>query len=409
MLSFWEYKSMKMAIIGSGPLAILTASHFDQMGADVTLFQRSPLGGNLRFLLDHFPDFKINYKKSILTISEFFENEIVPAVTELEKYGLTKSGDVQRVHKRFLHPDESVTGRSRLHDLFRVVYSMNPKETILKQLEENPELFKQLGEEVVNSLHKPVESFLDFDLVVEATGLGKMPAPMGAGKSLALNENNLRESSLLFYQKDIFTKLDLKDKKSIVIAGSGVSLKLSLLKLKEWLLSHPAHELHWVTHQKAESICGIHWLDEEVSAFQKEINDRFEKNKEHFETKLREWRDLEDYVKVKVPKPVEPVPQLMVYEGYDVTSVDRLLDRAGVFATIESPDFRNFAKISGDMQTLSADAICIANGVMDDTLGGTSLIEEEPGYYVMRSTDINSALSEIKLIEESILNYFKKA
>lgn len=400
---------MKMAIIGSGPLAILTASHFDQMGADVTLFQRSPLGGNLRFLLDHFPDFKINYRKSITTISEFFENEIVPAVTELEKYGLTKSGDVQRVHKRFLHPDESVEGRTRMHDLFRVVYSMNPKETILKQLEENPELFKQLGEEVVNSLHKPVESFLDFDLVIEATGLGKTPAPMGAGKSLALNENNLRESSLLFYEKDIFSKLSLEGKKSIVIAGTGVSLKLSLLKLKDWLLGNPAHELHWVTYQKADTSCGIAWLDEEVENFQKEITARFEKNKDVFEVKLREWRDLEDYVKVKIPKPIEPVPQLVIHEGYDVTSVDRLLDRAGVFATIESPEFRSFSRNPGDMQTLSADAICIANGVMEESLGGASLIESEPGYYVMRSSDINEAIDEIKSIEESILNYFKKA
>ncbi len=400
---------MKMAVIGSGPLAILTASHFDQMGAEVTLFQRSPLGGNLRFLLDYFPDFQINYKKSITTISEFFESEIVPAVNELEKYGLTKSGDVQRVHKRFLHPDESIEGRTRMHDLFRVVYSMNPKETILKQLEENPELFQQLGEEVINSLHKPVESFLDFDIVIEATGLGKTAAPMGAGKSLALNENNLRESSLLYYGKDIFSRLTLEDKKVIVIAGSGVPLKLSLLKLKDWLLKNPSHELHWVTHQKAETSCGIAWLDGAVDEFQKEITNRFEKSKEVFETKVREWRDLEDYIKVKIPKPVEPVPQLVVHEGYDVTSVDRLLDRAGVFATIESPGFRSFVRTAGDMQTLSADAICIANGVMDETLGGASLNEDEPGYYVMQSTDINTAMEEIKSIEERILNYFKKA
>lgn len=400
---------MKMAVIGSGPIAILTASHFDQMGADVTLFQRSPLGGNLRFLLDHFPDFKINYKKSITTIKEFFENEIVPAVTELEKYGLTKSGDVLRVHKRFLHPEESVEGRTRMHDLFRVVYSMNPKETILKQLEENPELFEQLGAEVVNSLHKPVESFLDFDLVIEATGRGRTPAPMGAGRSLALNENNLRESSLLFYERDIFTKLSLEDKKSIVLVGSGVSLKLSLLKLKDWLLENPARELHWVTHQKAETSCGIGWLDQEVESFYQEVTRRFEESKAVFETKLREWRDLEDYVKVKIPKPQEPTSQLVIHEGYDVTSVDRLLDRAGVFATIESPDFRHFSKAQGDMMTLSADAICIANGVVEETLGGAALNEGEPGYYVMRSSDLNEAMGEIQSIEESILNYFKKA
>lgn len=400
---------MKMAIVGSGPLAILTAQYFDQMGASVTLFQRSPLGGNLRFLMDHYPDFKINYQKSIVTVSEFFESEIVPAVLELEKYNLTKQGDVLRVHKRFLHPDEEVPGRTRMHDLFRVVYSLNPQETILKQLEENPELFKQLGDDVINSLHKPVESFLDFDIVIEAQGLGKAPAPMGAGRSLALNENNLKESSLLFYEKDIFTKLTLEDKKSIVIVGEGVSLKLALLKLKDWLLASPDRELHWVTNQTAYTSCGVGWLDQEVESFLQEIKTRFEARKEEFETKLREWRDLEDYVKVKVAKPVEPTPPLIVHSGYDVTSVDRLLDRKGVFATIESPDFRDHSRVPSDMMTLAADVICVARGVEDERLAKNTLLVNEPGYYVMDAKDLNEGLLMIKEIEADILKFFKKA
>ncbi|MBY0414840.1 MAG: hypothetical protein K2Q18_11770, partial [Bdellovibrionales bacterium] len=179
---------MKMAIVGSGPIAILTAQHFDKLGAEVTLFQRSPLGGNLRFLMESFPEFKITYQKNEMKLSEFFANFMVPAVTELEEFNLTKQGDVLRIHKRFLHPNESVPNKTRMHDLFRVVYSLNPQESILKQLEENPDFFSKLGEDVINSLHRPVESFADFDLVIEAVGLGSEPAPMGAGKSFALNE-----------------------------------------------------------------------------------------------------------------------------------------------------------------------------------------------------------------------------
>lgn len=402
---------MKMAIVGSGPLAILTAHYFDQMGAAVTLFQRTPLGGNIRFLLEHFPEFKINYQKSIVTAREFFESEIVPAVTELEKYNLTKRGDVLRVHKRFLHPDETVLGRTRMYDLFRVIYTLNPKETILKQLDENPEFFKQLGEEVINSLHRPVESFEDFDIVIEAQGLGKKPVPMGAGRSLALNEYNLQESSLLYYEKEIFTKLDLSTKKTIVLVGEGVSLKLALLKMKEWLLETDKgqRELHWVTYQTAYASCGLEWLDNEVEAFLDDIKERFDKAKMEFEEKLRQWRDLEDYVKVKVPKPIEPKPPLIVHSGYDVTSVDRLLDREGVFATIESPDFRDHSQMPSHMMTLAADAICIARGVEAERLGGSSLLEKEPGYYVMDAEDLNEGLLMIREIEADILNYFKKA
>ncbi len=400
---------MKMAIIGSGPLAILTATHFDQMGAEVVLFQRSPLGGNLRFVMDAFPELKIQVKDESLNVSDFFVQDIVPAVLELEKYGLTKQGDVLRVHKRFVHQDETIPNRSRLLDLFRVIYSQNPQDAILKQLDENPEFFKQLGDDVINSLHKPVESFEDFDIVIEARGLGKTPMPIGAGGAMALNENNLKESSLLYYEKDIFTKLDLSNKKTIVLAGEGASLKLALLKFKEWLFQAPGRELHWVTYKKVDESCGNAWLDNEVANLLSEVESKFDKAKLEFETKMREWRDLEDYVKVKVPKPIEPTPLLVIHQGYDVTSVDRLLDREGVFATIEAPDFREHKKSGEEMMTLAADALCIARGVRNNTLGDDSLLKSEPGFYAIKSTNINSWLTEVKQIEEDILKFFKKA
>ena len=399
---------MKMAIIGSGPLAILAASHFDQMGAEVVLFQRSPLGGNLRFLMDHFPEFKIEFQREEILVSDFFIKEIVPAVLELEKYGLTKQGDVLRVHKRFLHTNEKIEGKSRLYDLFRVIYSLNPKDTILKQLEENPELFKELGADVINSLHRPVESFADFDIVIEAAGFGKEAAPAGAGHSYALNEFNLKDSSNIFYQQDIFTKLDLTDKKSIILVGEGPTAKLALLKMRHWLLSNPGKEIHWVTYDKASTKCGVKWLDNEVEDFLNVVESRYEKSKIEFEKKIHEWRDLEDYIKVKVPKPIEPTPLLVIHEGFDVTSVDRLLDREGVFATIESPDFRAYANKSQEMMTLAGDALCIARGVSSQNLSqGMNVVE--PGYYVLNALDFDSALEDIQKIEKDILNYFKKA
>lgn len=399
---------MKMAIIGSGPLAILSASHFDQLGAEVVLFQRTPLGGNLRFLMEHFPEFKIDFNNSQMSVNDFFIEHIVPAVIELEKYELTKQGDVLRVHKRFLHTEESIEGKSRLYDLFRVIYSLNPKDTILKQMEETPDLFKDLGADVINSLHKPVESFADFDIVIEATGFGKEVMPSGAGNSFALNEFNLQDSSVLFYQNDIFTKLDLAGKKSIILVGEGAPLKLALLKFKQWLLEAPGRELHWVTYDKSDKSCGISWLDQTTSEFLQEIEVRYEKSKVEFEKKIHEWRDLEDYVKVKVPKPIEPTPLLIQHIGFDVTSVDRLLDRDGVFATIESPDFRPHSNKLQEMMTLAADALCIARGVKDVSLG-QGFHKVEPGYYILNSKNLDEAVLDIKKIEENVLNYFKKA
>jgi hypothetical protein len=398
---------MKLAIIGSGPLAIFCAQHFDQIGAEVVLFQRSPLGGNLRFLLEHFPQMKIDVESRSRELNGVWEESLIPAIKLLEQKGLTKAGEVLRVHKRFLHKNEVIHDKSRLHDLFRVIFSVNPKEAILRQLEENPEMFKQLGEQVINSLHMPVESFEDFDIVIEARGFGKFPLPMGASESLALNENNLSGHSSLVYEKDIFTKLDLSGKTHIVLVGSSETAILALLKLKEWLYSNPQHSLSWVTSERAEKHYSNEWLSNELKAFLELSNTQFEKDKKIFETKIREWRDLEDYVKAKIPKPLEAEAKIKIFQGYDVTSVDRLLDREGLFATIESPDFREHAPIN-DLKTLAADAILVGCGVSDNVDFARGLAVNEPGYFKLEAANFKDGWAQIKEIETQIMSFFTR-
>jgi hypothetical protein len=398
---------MKLAIIGSGPLAILCAQYFDQIGAEVTLFQKNALGGNLRFMLDHFPQMQVTAEGSSKTIAQIWEEGLVPAIKALEEKRLTKAGEVLRIHKRFLHREEKIEGRTRLHDLFRVIFSVNPREAILKQVEENPEMFKQLGEQVVNSLHMPVESFEDFDIVIEATGRGTTPQAMGASNTLALNELNIRESAALFYERDMFTKFDLQGKSQLVLVGNDESAALMLLKCRDWLFSDPKHTLAWVTSTPAQKPFKSEWLNHEIKSLLKFSNEHFEAEKAVFETKIREWRDLEDYVKVKIPKPIEPEAKLKIYEGYDVTSVDRLLDRTGVFATIESPDFRKYAP-ENDLKTLPAEAILVGAGVENYSLG-KGLVEDEPGYYRLKADNLDEGFAMIKTIEEKILAFFSRA
>lgn len=400
---------MKMAIIGSGPVGILTAHHFDQLGADVVLFQRRPLGGNLLKVLDYKPNFELTYKNSTISASDFFKEVIVPAGTSLEEFKLTKSGDVLRVHKRFVHPHEEIKGHTRMFDLFRVIFATNPKENILKQLAENPEMFEKLGPEVIESLHKPVESFADFDIVISATGLGRKANYMGASLAPALNELNLEDCGLIHYEADIFSNLKIEKQKSITIVGEGVTAKLAILKLKDWLLADTTRELHWVTYKSKDDVVTYPWLDKEFEDFFKIIKADFDKNKDLFATKLHSWRDLEDYEKVKIPKPVEPKAQILVYEGYDVTSVDRLLDRDGLYITIESPNFRAHSLKINDIITLSSECVLVARGVNQDSGHNTHFEANEPGYYAMNVTNLNDLDAHIKVIEEDILKFFSKA
>jgi hypothetical protein len=400
---------MKLAIIGSGPQAIFCAQYFNQMGAEVVLFQKNALGGNVRFLLDHFPEMEVTVDQQRKSIKEFWENDLVKAIISLEENHLTRAGEVLRVHKRFLHPTESISDRSRLHDLFRVIYSVNPKDAILRQLEENPEMFKQLGEQVIHSLHAPVESFEDFDIVIEARGLGGEATPMGASKTWALNEKNLKDVAPLLYEKQIFTNLNFEGKKELVLVGDSDSSILALLKCRDWLFSNAQHTLSWVTPTLARNIRKNSWLNSKLHQLLNETDAQFENEKIIFEKKMHEWRDLEDYVKVKIPKPIEPRPKIIVFQGYNVTSVDRLLDREGVFATIESPDFRIHACVLNDLKTIPSETIMVACGVENDEEFRKGLNIDEPGYYRLNADNIDESKLMIKQIEQKILSFFSRA
>lgn len=399
---------MKLAIIGSGPLAIFCANHFDQLGAEVTLFQKNALGGNVRFLLKDFPQLEVNYKSQKKSLDFFWKDDLSPVIHYLEENQLTQRGEVLRVHKRFLHPDETIAHKSRLHDLFRVIYSVNPKEAILEQIKENPDMFQKLGEQVMSSLHLPVESFEDFDIVIEARGLGREARAMGPSNAMALNENNIKKTSAIFYEKEIFREFTLEGKKHLILVGHNETTILALLKCKAWLFSNPEHSLSWVTSTPVSKKLPNDWLNLELENFIHSSQALFDVEKIEFEKKMHEWRDLEDYVKVKIPKPIEPIPKLKVFEGYDVTSVDRLLDREGLFATIESPDFREYVKYPNDLKTLPADALLITCGVDTEESLARGLLIDEPGFYQLQATDINDGLAQIEFIEEKIMSYFSR-
>ncbi|MFA6238345.1 MAG: hypothetical protein WC635_13510 [Bacteriovorax sp.] len=400
---------MKLAIIGSGPLAIFCARHFDQLGAEVVLFQKNALGGNVRFLLDHFPEMEVSFENKMKNLKEFWEADLVPAIKFIEEKNIGKAGEVLRVHKRFLHPAEAIAGKSRLHDLFRVVFSVNPREAILKQLEENPEMFKQLGEQVVKSLHQPVESFEDFDIVIEARGYGRPARAMGPSNALALNENNIRNMAPLYYEKNIFSQFKFEGKNNLLVVGDTDSTLLALLKCKEWLFSRPNRTLSWITSAPAFKSRKHVWLNEQFNKLLDISQTQFDSDKIVFEQKMYEWRDLEDHIKAKIPKPLEPVAKISVYQGYDVTAVDRLLDRDGVYATIETPDFREFSPVPNDLKTLPADAILIACGVEENMEFSRGIKADEPGYYILESAELDNGINIIKNIEQKILSYFSRA
>ena len=187
---------MKVAVLGGGVLAMEMARALNELEAAVTLFSDSD---------------------------------------ELKALVPVKEAKVLRVSKRFLGPTDSLEKRSRLADLFRVTYQVDPKKLIESQKEDNPELYKQFDEKMLQSLGKELESFEDFDLVVDASE-NKIPLMLGPGGSPALNELSLKDEGPLFYGEDCFDFLkESPSKSNLVLNGEGDDMARALLSLKEWI------------------------------------------------------------------------------------------------------------------------------------------------------------------------------
>jgi len=446
---------MKVAILGSGPLSIEMALYLHQLGAQVKLFSRERLGGAVRKMSSILPELSMEhpYKditteaartqikfdldlEKVPTVSEYWNEYLSKLIDHSVLPSLAQRGDVLRVHKRFLNTEEDVEGRSRLADLFRVVWKFDPGSMLQSSMQENPELFNKLGETVVASLEKGYEKFEDFDLVIDGRGVLSNPLPMGPSQTEALNEIQLRETGDLHYGFHSLENADqiLEKSKSLCIVGSGVTAALWLLKASEWI-KNPEHNISLVTtegviFQGMFTNSSHRDLSHKFNQFLEEQMLDFEKACEVYEKEIREWRDLDSHIKAKTPKSQEPIPRFDVYNGCNVSAVDRLLDREGLFVTCETIDFRGERR-QIELKTLGCDSIIVCTGYgVDQSLmkglrtdfshhGKSSNCDSgthpEAGFYTLGAMktndryDLKDGIAQLPQIEKNILSFFSRS
>ncbi|MBP9674521.1 MAG: hypothetical protein KBD63_05445 [Bacteriovoracaceae bacterium] len=298
-----------------------------------------------------------------------------PAGLALEKAILDVGGHAQifenvlRVHKRFLAADELIENHSRFFDLFRVVYEVTPN------IEEHPEFWEKVGPEILDSLKGKMESYRDFDIVVDAREV--KPLGMGAGGVLAVGERALQNvKGLLYYH------LDLAQVKKLMIVGS-LSEKFYQTVL-DWWKSSSEHLLFWVGKN----------LNPELSQLSKQ---EWDEEKEIFEKKLHDWRDLEDYEQAKIVRPQEPQIRYTFLQDYTVTTVDALMDQTGIFVTVERPPWKG-----EDLKTLQVDQVAVFNGQQKQNPVSMNLESNELGFFEILPED----LKQVSVIMNEILKFF---
>lgn len=426
---------MKLAILGSSPIALEAALRFHEHEAAVTWFDSGscffeglftsasldPLSLTSETGLRILKRLEKNYDPKSFSFEEWRTHYFEPLRNMLASTQAVKSHRPVSVTKRFLAPEEQGE-KSRFSDLFRIIYTVDPKAFIESQKETDPEMYKKLSEEHVGSLKSSIEMFEDFDLVIdlregfESTSLS--PTGRALGEKRANPEKVISGIATLSEAQNWVKD---ESKREVALIGSDALAAEVLIKFKDWL-SDPRNRMFLITTEeepfskflKSANPDSKNILEKVLS----EVEERLQKDFDNFHEKLREWQELDDFVKVKKPRPAEPIPQLNFFSGHNLTAIDELIDKNRLFVTLEKPEFRNGKKHPEnnlvDLKTLGVDGILgtlnlrapeIKIGLAQDEVGYFEWIGKLPS----EKNFWESALDKLKEIEDAIFNLFSPA
>lgn len=425
---------MKLAILGSSPLALEAAVRFHLHGASLTWFNFDEVEYEAHFQnvinshayttdagFELLQTAGLKYAAPANFDYKFWKDHyFMPLVGLIQNEHRVRPHEVVSVTKRFLAPAEQIEGKTRFLDLFRVIFQVNPQEFIKEQEANNPETFERLSKELVDSLQTNLEMYEDFDLVIDLRKSVDAGSVSITGR--ALGEGRVSQDQLK-YGLDALTLAteiahDAQDRRELAMIGSGNLAAEILTTLGDWLKDQ---------RSRIFIVSGEAWpfqkfMEEGEAASVKKLKDLFEHMENEFQVdvtdfhnKLREWQELDDFVQAKKPRPAEPIPRLVFFSGHNATAVDQLIDKRRLFLTLEKPDFREGLRQPEnnplELKTIGADRIFVANNLQKPKIE-IILAPKEVGFYEATPAFPNEKdswskdLEKFKGIEHEIFKLF---
>ncbi len=428
---------MKLAILGSSPIALEAALRFHLHGASLTWFNFAEFEYEESFqnnLLEntYVSETGLNFLKEMGKVyapsnphnfSAWKEHYLKPLVEFLSNEQKVRPHQVVSISKRYLAPNETPQNRTRFLDLFRVLFQVNPQEFIKEQELTNPEAFERLSQELIDSLQTNLEMYEDFDLVLDLRRSTQVPSLSVTGRALGESRVSKEQLKYGFDALALAQQIqnDAQDMRELALVGSEPLAAQIILTLGEWLKDQRSRlfivsEEAWPFQKflecgEADSVTRLNKIFDFMNAeFQEDVNE--------FHRKLREWQDLDDFVQAKIQKPVEPIPRLVFFSGHNATAVDQLIDKRRLFLTLEKPDFREGLRQPEnnplELKTIGADRILVANKMMKPKMD-VHLGINEVGFFEcdLNLPNISGAwdqdLERLKGIEYEIFKLFSPA
>jgi len=423
---------MKIAILGSTPIALETALRFHLHGAALTWYEDAENFFNFTSQglnpdayisdvgLGVLKELNLSYEASEFSWANWKSHYAKPLTDYLKAYQEVKSDEVVSITKRFLAPGEVITGRSRFLDLFRLIYKVNPKDFIEEQRESNPETYERMTEEMLKSLANTIEMFQDYDLILDMRSDLFKASASASGRALGESRASDKVSyglEALEFSKTLRPGPDFRE---IGLVGSDSLSAEILLSMEDWIREKHSR-LFIVTTEEEPFNNFLAVADSKTRSkleklFQ-DIDHEFELEVDSFTKKLREWQELDDFVQVKIPRPAEPIPRLNYFSGHNVSAIDELIDRKRMFMTLEKPEFRDGKKHPEnnhlDLKTIGVDHILV--GHTKKNLEVLTLDHNEAGFFALIPTRPNveggwsKDLAQLEGIEDEIFKLFSPA
>ena len=241
---------MKLAILGSSPIALEAALRFHLHGASLTWFNFDEVEYETYFpkylpANSYVTEAGLNYLKEIgkaylpteFNFSEWKQNYFLPLSDFIKNEQKVTPHDVVSITKRFLGPSEILNNKSRFLDLFRVIFQVNPQEFIKQQKDSNPETYERLSKELVDSLQMNLEMYEDFDLVLDLRRSTHARSVSVTGRALGESRVSAGQMKYGFEALSLAKEINQnpQDMRELVLVGSEPLAAEIVVTLSEWL------------------------------------------------------------------------------------------------------------------------------------------------------------------------------
>jgi hypothetical protein len=308
---------------------------------------------------------------------------------------------IQWIQKKSLSL-EDLSSHERMKDEFRIVYEYLPEADLA--LSEN-------NQEMIESLRKPLDFYVDVDGVVILTDENLIPCFSHPSGAPAMGEIKISKSEQLHYELPA-EKIILPPQGELAVVGHSLKGRDGLKKILHWLSEDTsnARRVFWVTPQSSP------WIDiedAEILKLKEMIYSKFELKVSEFVQAHHKWLELDDFVKVKIPKPQEPIPQLVIFAAHHVSSFDTHINSSLLYVTLERNYFvqPTVQEENGhkDLKTIGVNQVYVFNGYQNPKTSAypSYLRSREVG--VLNYSFAHFSLNDIKNdFDKNFVSFFKR-